>query len=128
MHSKDDLARSESISAYHYLSKQCSDPAAIEILLKQVFDIFNGSDGKLTVVDHKYSVLQAAGYLSENSVTGSSSQKLALTACEHFIKVLNVEVHEKTLSFALDMMSMWCKNFNNEVPQKVIDGLKVIKI
>lgn len=121
------MARAESIAAYTHLAKQCSDPAAIEELLRQIFDVFNGSDGKLTVVDHKYSVLQGAGCLSENSVTGSSAQKLSVTAAEHFIKVLNVEVHEKTLCFALEMMSLWCKNFHNEIPQKVLDALKVNK-
>lgn len=58
-------------------------------------------------------------------MTGSTSQKLALIAAEYFIKVLNVEVHEKTLCHTLEMLSLWCAKFSNEVPQKVIDGLKV---
>lgn len=58
MHSKDDLAREESADACKRLAEQITDSGAIELLLKKIFDVFHGSDGKLTVVTHKISVLQ----------------------------------------------------------------------
>lgn len=64
LHSKDDLARNESADACKRLAQQCSDSSAIEQLLRQVFDVFNGSDGKLNVVEHKISVLQVFIFLS----------------------------------------------------------------
>jgi hypothetical protein len=34
-------------------------------------------------------------------------------------------VHEKTLIQALEMLSLWCNKFSNEVPKKIMDWLKV---
>ncbi|XP_066998088.2 stalled ribosome sensor GCN1 [Anabrus simplex] len=124
LHSKEDLAREEAAAACLVLAKQCSDSGALEVLLQQLFDVFHGSEGKLTVATHKISVLQGAGNLSHNAVTGSSVQKLASIAADHFICVLNSEVHEKTLIHALEMLSLWCAKFSNEVPVKVLDWLK----
>lgn len=124
LHSKEDLARVESADACRRLAQQCSDAAAIEHLLNQIFAVFHGSEGKLTVAEQKISVLQGAGNLSFNSVSGSSIQKLATFAADQFIKVLGIEVHEKTLVHALEMMSLWCSKFTNEIPTSVIDGLK----
>jgi hypothetical protein len=36
-----------------------------------------------------------------------------------------LSVHEKTLIQALEMLSLWCSRFSNEVPNKVMDWLKV---
>lgn len=58
LHSKEDLAREEAADACKRLAQQITDSGAIEALLKKVFDVFHGSDGKLTVVTHKISVLQ----------------------------------------------------------------------
>ncbi|KAJ9595704.1 hypothetical protein L9F63_013117, partial [Diploptera punctata] len=124
LHSKEDLAREESIAACRNLASQCSDASALEVLLQHLFDVFHGSEGKLTVATHKMSVLQGAGNLSYNAVTGSSVQRLASVAADHFIKVLDVEVHEKTLIQALEMLSLWCAKFSNEVPKKLMDWLK----
>ncbi|XP_046621828.1 eIF-2-alpha kinase activator GCN1 isoform X1 [Neodiprion virginianus] len=124
LHSKEDLVREESVDACRRLALQCSDAAAIEGLLTSLFAVFHGSEGKLTVVTHKISVLQGAGNLSYNAVSGSNIQKLAETACTHFIKVLDTEVHEKTLIHALEMMVLWCNKFANEVPKIVIESFK----
>lgn len=116
LHSKEDLARVESADACKHLAQQCSDAAAIEQLLNQIFAVFHGSEGKLTVAEQKMSVLQVkspltcpfcaftawllaikliffqgAGNLSFNAVGGSSVQKLATFAAEQFIKVLGIE-------------------------------------
>jgi hypothetical protein len=58
LHSKEDLAREESVSACRCLALQCSDAGALEGLLQHLFDVFHGSEGKLTVATHKMSVLQ----------------------------------------------------------------------
>ncbi|XP_058803320.1 stalled ribosome sensor GCN1 isoform X2 [Phymastichus coffea] len=124
LHSKDDLVRDESADACRKLALQCSDSSAVEGLLNFVFSVFNGSEGKLTVATHKISVLQGAGNLSFNAVSGSSVQTLAETACKHFIEVLKTEVHEKTLCHALEMMSLWCEKFANDQPKAIIDAFK----
>ncbi|KAJ4427091.1 hypothetical protein ANN_24706 [Periplaneta americana] len=68
--------------------------------------------------------VEGAGNLSYNVVTGSSVQRLATIAADHFIKVLESEVHEKTLIQALEMLSLWCAKFSNEVPKKIMEWLK----
>ncbi|XP_033358048.1 eIF-2-alpha kinase activator GCN1 [Bombus vosnesenskii] len=124
LHSKEDLVRDEAVGACRRLALQCSDNIALENLLSSVFAVFHGSEGKLTVATHKISVLQGAGNLSYNAASGSSVEKLAETACEHFIKVLETEVHEKTLIYALEMMALWSNKFTNNVPKCVIDAFK----
>ncbi|XP_071447058.1 stalled ribosome sensor GCN1 [Hetaerina americana] len=124
LHSKEDLTRDEAAEACRYLALQCSDSASIEELLQHIFAVFHGSEGKLTVATHKISVLQGAGNLSNNGVTGSSVHKLASFAADHFIKVLQSEVHEGTLIQALDMFSLWCAKFSNDVPNNVLEWFK----
>lgn len=124
LHSKEDLVRDEAVVACRKLASQCSDTTALEAMLSSVFAIFHGSEGKLTVATHKISVLQGAGNLSYNVASGSTVQKLAETACEHFIKVLETEVHEKTLIYALEMMALWSKKFTSTVPKIVVDAFK----
>ncbi|KAG8223949.1 hypothetical protein J437_LFUL003757 [Ladona fulva] len=124
LHSKDDLTRDEAAEACRCLALQCSDAGNVEELLQHVFAVFHGSEGKLTVATHKISVLQGAGNLSFNGVTGSSVHKLASSAADHFIKVLQTEVHEGTLIQALDMFSLWCAKFCNDVPNNVLEWFK----
>ncbi|XP_011149210.1 eIF-2-alpha kinase activator GCN1 [Harpegnathos saltator] len=124
LHSKEDLVRDNAVGACRKLALQCSDTTALESLLSSVFAVFHGSEGKLTVATHKISVLQGAGNLSYNAASGSSVQKLAETACEHFVKVLETEVHEKTLIHALEMMALWSKKFSSNVPKSVVDAFK----
>ncbi|KAM0733122.1 Stalled ribosome sensor GCN1 [Formica fusca] len=124
LHSKEDLVRDEAVGACRKLALQCSDTTALEALLSSVFAVFHGSEGKLTVATYKISVLQGAGNLSYNVASGSSVQKLAETACEHFVKVLETEVHEKTLIQALEMMALWSKKFSSTLPKIVVDAFK----
>lgn len=50
--------RDDTVEVCRQLAKQCSDASAVEVLVKLVFDVFFGSDGKLTVNTQKVSVLQ----------------------------------------------------------------------
>lgn len=63
--------------------------------------------------------------MSYNAVTAASLQQTATTAANLFIKVLQVEVHEKTLCHTLDMLSLWGTKFYNEIPKNLIDAFKV---
>ncbi|KAK0174572.1 hypothetical protein PV327_010330 [Microctonus hyperodae] len=124
LHSKEDSVRDEAVDACRRLALQCTDSEAIEKLLSSLFSIFHGSEGKLTVVTHKISVLQGAGNLSSTAASGNGLEKIAEIACNHFIKVLDTEVHEKTLIHALEMMSLWCVKFTDNVPKNIIDTFK----
>lgn len=63
--------------------------------------------------------------MSYNAVTGACAQQTATTAANLFIKVLEVEVHEKTLCHTLEMLALWGAKFYNEIPKNVIDAFKV---
>lgn len=58
LYSKDDAARAESVESLKQIALKTGDSKAIEALLKQVFAVLNGSDGKITVVEYRINVLQ----------------------------------------------------------------------
>ncbi|KAF5292015.1 hypothetical protein FQA39_LY14132 [Lamprigera yunnana] len=123
LHSKDDLARKESVAACKLLAQQCSDSGALEVLVKQVFAVFHGSDGKLTVLEQKLSILEGIGNLNYNAVSGSNLQHLLTLVVTEFIKVLEIEVHEKTLCYALQMLALWVGKLTS-TPKTLIDAFK----
>ncbi|KAF7989110.1 hypothetical protein HCN44_007420 [Aphidius gifuensis] len=125
LYSKEDDVRNEAIDACKRLSLKISDSSSLDKLLTSLFSIYHGSAGKLTVVDHKLSVLKAAGNFSYNNCTDNNDiENIAKNSCTHFIKVLDTELHEKTLIYSLEMMSLWTKKFNNQVPKNIIDSFK----
>lgn len=60
LYSKDDSARAEAVESLKQISLKCCDSKAIEALLKQVFAVLNGSDGKITVVEYRINILQVS--------------------------------------------------------------------
>ncbi|XP_076452806.1 stalled ribosome sensor GCN1-like [Babylonia areolata] len=121
MVSKDEGTRREAVCGVRNLAVQCSDPGAVERLVKHFFAVLNGSEGKLTVADQKVSVLQGIGNLVHNTVSGTASvQDLATKVTEMFLPTLQQEVHEGTLVHALSMLSLWCSKFYTSVPDKLL--------
>lgn len=60
LYSKDDCARSEAVESLKQVALKCSDVKAIETLIKQVFAVLNGSDGKITVAEYRINILQVS--------------------------------------------------------------------
>ncbi|OCT98218.1 hypothetical protein XELAEV_18010449mg [Xenopus laevis] len=109
------------VVALQNLSHQCSDPTAVETMGKHLFAILAGSEGKLTAVAQKMSVLSGIGSLSHHVVSGNSNQELSRTISELFIPFLQQEVHEGTLIHAVSILTLWCQKFNTEVPKKLVE-------
>ena len=124
LHSKEDITREEAAFAAEALAKQCSEAAAIRGLLNLLFGVLQGSEGKLTVASHKISVLEAIGHLSKHCATGASTHQLSCDATEHFVKVLETEVHEGTLNQALASLLLWTTRFTNAIPKSLMDMFK----
>ncbi|XP_013411317.1 eIF-2-alpha kinase activator GCN1 [Lingula anatina] len=125
LHSMQDETRAEAVEACKHLAKQCSDPGAVENVVKYLFAVFNGSEGKLTVAAQRISMLSGIGNMSDNSVSGTNSvQSLSGNVAELFIPVLQQEVHEGTLVHTLSELSKWCMKFSNQVPEKLIEWFK----
>ncbi|CAH2295310.1 eIF-2-alpha kinase activator GCN1 [Pelobates cultripes] len=109
------------VVALQNLAHQCSDSTAVEALGKHLLAILGGSEGKLTAVAQKMSVLSGIGSLSHHAVSGSSSQELSRIISEMFIPFLQQEVHEGTLIHAVSVLALWCQRFTTEVPKKLIE-------
>lgn len=58
LYSKDDSARTEAVESLKEIAIKCSDTKAIEALVKQVFAVLNGCDGKITVAEFRINILQ----------------------------------------------------------------------
>ncbi|KAM8961528.1 stalled ribosome sensor GCN1 isoform 1-T1 [Pelodytes ibericus] len=109
------------VIALQNLAHQCSDPTAVEALGRHLFAILGGSEGKLTAVAQKMSILSGIGSLSHHVASGISSQELSRIISELFIPFLQQEVHEGTLIHAVSVLAMWCHRFTTEVPKKLIE-------
>ncbi|XP_029423052.1 eIF-2-alpha kinase activator GCN1 isoform X3 [Nannospalax galili] len=114
----------EAVLALCNLARQCSDPSATEALTKHLFAILGGSEGKLTIVAQKMSVLSGIGSISHHVVSGPSGQVLNGAVAELFIPFLQQEVHEGTLVHAASVLALWCNRFTTEVPKKLTDWFK----
>ncbi|KAI6049711.1 GCN1 [Marmota monax] len=114
----------EAVLALRNLARQCSDSSAMEALTRHLFAILGGSEGKLTVVAQKISVLSGIGSVSHHVVSGPFGQVLNGTVAELFIPFLQQEVHEGTLVHAVSVLALWCNRFTTEVPKKLTDWFK----
>ena len=63
---KDENIQNESALVVKFLSKQCTSNESIQLILKNLFDVLNGSQGKLSTSNQKFSVLTAIGNCSFN--------------------------------------------------------------
>ncbi|CAG0913373.1 unnamed protein product [Notodromas monacha] len=57
--SKEDSVREDAVALCYSLALQSGDEAAVQEMVKILFQLYNGSQGKLVVAAHKISVLQA---------------------------------------------------------------------
>ncbi|XP_061586476.1 stalled ribosome sensor GCN1 [Cololabis saira] len=114
----------EAVQAMQNLAKQCSDSTAVQDIVTHLFKILGGSEGKLTVVAQKMSVLSGIASCSHHAVSGTSSQTLSSAVTVMFIPYLQQEVHEGTLVHAVSVLSQWSSRLTVEVPTALLDWLK----
>lgn len=60
LYSKDDDARHNSVESLKKLSLKCSENNVIEDMFVNIFNILNGSEGKITVVEYRINLLQVS--------------------------------------------------------------------
>uniref|UniRef100_A0A8C4NPU2 GCN1 activator of EIF2AK4 n=1 Tax=Dicentrarchus labrax TaxID=13489 RepID=A0A8C4NPU2_DICLA len=115
----------EAVQAMQNLAQQCSDPSAVQDIVTHLFKILGGSEGKLTVVAQKMSVLSGIASCSHHAVSGTSSQTLSSAVTVMFIPYLHQEkIHEGTLVHAVSVLSQWSSRLTVEVPTALLDWLK----
>ncbi len=72
------------------LASQCSDADALLSLVRTLFSVLGGSEGKLSVNAHKCSLLEALGKVAvKASVSVSSLQPVCVEVFESACKVSN---------------------------------------
>uniref|UniRef100_A0A8D3D3V7 GCN1 activator of EIF2AK4 n=1 Tax=Scophthalmus maximus TaxID=52904 RepID=A0A8D3D3V7_SCOMX len=114
----------EAVQAMQNLAQQCSDPTAVQGIVTHLFKILGGSEGKLSVVAQKMSVLSGIASCSHHAVSGTSSQTLSSAVTVMFIPYLQQEVHEGTLVHAVSVLSHWSSRLTIEVPTALLDWMK----
>ncbi|XP_076020781.1 stalled ribosome sensor GCN1 [Genypterus blacodes] len=114
----------EAVQGMQNLTQQCSDPTAVQDIVTHLFKILGGSEGKLTVVAQKMSVLSGIASCSHHTVSGTSSQTLSSAVTVMFIPYLQQEVHEGTLVHAVSVLSQWSSRLTVELPTALLDWLK----
>lgn len=125
LYTKDDVARADAVGSLGQLARRCSRPAVIEKLLRQIFAVLNGADGKITVTEYRVCVLQGAGNLSENAVPADAADELLRTVVtDLFVKALETEIHERVLCHTLEMFGLWSQRFRGELPARITDAFK----
>ncbi|XP_014822655.1 PREDICTED: translational activator GCN1 isoform X1 [Poecilia mexicana] len=114
----------EAVKAMQNLAQQCSDATAVQDIVTHLFKILGGSEGKLTVVAQKMSVLSGISSCSHHAVSGTSSQTLSSAVTVMFIPYLQQEVHEGTLVHAVSVLCQWSRRLTVEVPSALLDWFK----
>ncbi|XP_077457109.1 stalled ribosome sensor GCN1 [Stigmatopora argus] len=114
----------EAVQALQNLARQCSDPSAVQDIVTHLFKILGGSEGKLTVVTQKMSVLSGIGSCSHHAVSGSSNQTLSSAVTMMFVPFLQQEVHEGTLVHGVSVLSQWSSRLTIQIPGALLEWFK----
>ncbi|KAL1450517.1 hypothetical protein WDU94_002870 [Cyamophila willieti] len=123
LYSKDDSLRSYAVLSLRSLSSRCLSPGDLAKLVTHLVGVFNGSEGKLTVPGYKMSVLEGIDSLSENKVT-QDSEPLVKNTVEQLLKILETEVHEKTIVIAIQALTSWLRKLHPPPPLSGVNGTK----
>jgi hypothetical protein len=105
---KDENIQNESALVVKFLSKQCTSNESIQLILKNLFDVLNGSQGKLSTSNQKFSVLTAIGNCSFNFCF--SNNDVLKFFIENIGDFLKSETHEATQLFCLEQLSSCFRN------------------
>ncbi|XP_047737876.1 eIF-2-alpha kinase activator GCN1 isoform X2 [Hyalella azteca] len=107
LHHKEDAVRSDTVTVCGALTRQCCDADAVKVFVGTLFDVYFGSDGKLTVTTHKVSVLQAVEACSGHSVGVASVGPVLESVLSRWLRVVEAESHEGSLLQAMSVLQAW---------------------
>lgn len=107
--SKDELIQNETAQVFKSLASQCSSQDSIQQMLKHLFKVLNGGEGKLSTSNQKISILTAIGNCS--SIFSESSQDILIVLFQLFADYLKTETHEPSQVFCLQQLNKWLKSF-----------------
>jgi len=107
LHHKEDSIRADAVTTCTQLAARCSDPTVVKSFITSLYDVYFGSDGKLTVTTHKVSVLEAIEGVCCHGVPQTSSTPLLETFINKWLKVMESESHEGSLLQGMSALQSW---------------------
>lgn len=114
LHSKNELLQEESLEAVKIMSQKCTEYNAIESALIYFVKIYNGSEGKLTVLGHRHTMIKSIGYLSFANVNDPSGKKKLLhISIEELIKMLKQETLESSFVLLFQQIKLWIRQLSS---------------
>ncbi|CAG0903077.1 unnamed protein product [Cyprideis torosa] len=118
LNSKLDQTREEAWGCLRVLASACSEGEAVKGLFLFLEKVYHGTSdvGKLLGPPQKHSTLKALGSLSSARIPSSAFCALSDSVVGAFSKILENEVHEGSLTLALQMLSLWGQRMTVEVP------------
>ncbi|XP_067931600.1 stalled ribosome sensor GCN1-like [Watersipora subatra] len=123
---KQETRRKIAVGTYRHLASHCSNPESIQELLKHLFSLLKGSEGKVTVLGERMDVVSAIGNLTNNSVSGSLAiQGLATEAMTQFTTLLNQETSEAMITHLIVELCKWVKTSPSSVPKVLVDRMRI---
>lgn len=122
--SQNVILHPDAIMVVKNLAVQCSDESAIEMLLKHLFKILTGSEGKLAMAEQRVTVLSAIAGVAKTTVSGAHKEKLASVAYDGLTSFLIQEGNEGVLLQGLTALSLWSAYFVSNLPSTFCDTIK----
>jgi len=117
--------RHYALSLVTALAKQCSDPGPVNSMLEQLLTALKSSpSGKLTVAEHRCSILAALEALTKCPLSVGSQQQLATSAAEGLVTYNKQEVHTATAEVALNVLRHWCPLLPDTPPMSLVNHVK----
>ena len=110
--SKDDSLQSQAAEVFGSLARQCSSNEAILAMLKHLFQILNGAEGKLSTAQQKCHVLASIGHCAQNSSTQLSHDLVGALLNlfgEHLRADAAASPHEPTVLCELRQLDTWLR-------------------
>lgn len=121
LHHKDDPPRDFAILAAAELVRHSTDADAVTKFISDLFDVYFGADGKLTVTTHKVTVLQAIEACSVHGVQKCTA--LIDAVLTRWVKVVDVESHEGSLLQAMAVLKAWLSLVRGPTPQIITSNM-----
>ncbi|XP_055340770.1 eIF-2-alpha kinase activator GCN1-like isoform X2 [Paramacrobiotus metropolitanus] len=121
LHSKVDESRRLSAEACKCLAQKCQNSGHAVELLRHVFAVLNGSEGKITVANERIDLLTGIGNLSYQPEKDLSSQAEPITTL--FLSFVGSEAQEAISLHALSAFRLWIRKFNS-VPANLVSAVK----
>ena len=109
----------EAVNSIKSISSKCTNLPSIEFLVNHYNKIYLGSEGKLSTLAQKNSVLKAIGLLSFNGIKDMSDKQTVFNlAVSQLFEIIKQETTESSIVMAFSQIKLWISNL---LPFEMLD-------